>query len=764
MTAAQGSSEREDERFGATRTYVLLTLGLIVFATSALAQAQSDDLAARFRELDARVLPAEVPRMISRDARARIEAANRRESQAWGEIRTRDDWEKYRDARIVALRESLGAAEPTPKDMKVKVTGKLEGRGHRIENLVFESRLGLLVTANLYVPVPERPSMPGILIAHSHHNPKTQAELQDMGVTWARLGCFVLVMDQVGHGERRQHPFVDASSYPGSFRVGRQDYFFRFVTGLQLHLAGESLIGWMAWDLIRGVDLLLGRPGIDKDRIILLGSVAGGGDPTAVAAALDPRIAAAVPFNFGGPQPEAPYPLPDDAETSFNYAGDGSWESTRSLRLSARDGFLPWVIVGSAAPRRLVYGHEFSWDRERDPVWRRLERIYGFYDGAESLSAVTGRGLLKGRPPEATHCNNIGPGHRTGIYAAFKKWFNLPEPERESQDRRPAENLLCLASDLKPRLVHELLRERQTRAAPNRKDWAALLGDPAPSVDPKMTSSNSRNVGEVLVERIALEVEPGILVPLLLLLPPHAGEAKLPLVIGLAQGGKQEFLKRRAAEVAALLKGGAAVCLPDLRGTGETRAGDGRGRGSECTSVASSEFMLGRTLVGLRVRDLRSVMRHLRARADLDSKRVVLWGDSLTPPNPPDRRFEIPLEVDGQPGLAEPLGGLVAFFGALYEGDVRAVFVRGGLTGYRSILDSPFCYVPYDTILPGALTIGDLGDVAAMLAPRPVLLEELVDGWNRRVPEEAVKKLYGSATVAADGDSAAWMLRALDRR
>ncbi len=80
-------------------------------------------------------------------------------------------------------------------------------------------------------------------------------------------------------------------------------------------------MGWMAWDLMRGVDLLLARPGIDPERIILLGAVAGGGDPAAVTAALDPRITAVVPFNFGGPQPETHYPLPDDAEDSFNYAG-----------------------------------------------------------------------------------------------------------------------------------------------------------------------------------------------------------------------------------------------------------------------------------------------------------------------------------------------------------------------------------------------------------------------------------------------------------
>ncbi len=90
----------------------------------------------------------------------------------------------------------------------------------------------------------------------------------------------------LGHGERRQHPFQSTRrTFPQPFRACRQDYYFRYNEGMQLHLIGDSLIGWMAWDLMRGVDLLLAWPGIDKERIILLGAVAGGGDPAAVTAA-----------------------------------------------------------------------------------------------------------------------------------------------------------------------------------------------------------------------------------------------------------------------------------------------------------------------------------------------------------------------------------------------------------------------------------------------------------------------------------------------
>jgi dienelactone hydrolase len=734
--------------------------------------------AARLRALDPRVLPEETDQarqpagMLGRDVRARLRAADDRESQAWQAIRTRADWEGYRDRRLLALRASLGEFPRPPRDLKVRVSRRLEGDGYRVENLVFESRPGVVVTANLYLPARPGRSMPGILICHSHHNPKTQGELQDMGVLWARLGCLVLVMDQLGHGERRQHPFRSAKDYPHSFRPDRQDYYFRYNIGLQLHLVGDSLIGWMVWDLMRGVDLLRARPGVDKDRIILLGAVAGGGDPAAVTAALDRRIAAAVPFNFGGPQPETPYPLPADAEKRFHYAGSGSWESTRNLRLSARDGFLPWLIVGSVAPRGLVYAHEFAWDRARDPVWRRLEKIFDLYGARDHLASVHGRGSVTGRPPESTHCNNIGPLHRQGIYPALKRWFGVPAPDSASHDRRPPEELTCLTrevlQEVRPRPVYELAaelgRERARTARGRlanlppgqrrrrlREEWAELLGTVEPQADVKAIPADQQHVGDVIVERIRLEVEPGVVVPLLLLVPPRKTGGRLPVVTAFAQEGKQAFLKGRAENLARLLEGGAAVALPDLRGTGETRPGGGRGRQSTATALASSELMLGQTLVGSRLRDLRAVLRYLRGRSDLDPGRVALWGDSFAPVNPGDRNPAVPLDADRLPDQAEPLGGLLALFGALYEEGVVAVSARGGLVSYQSLLHSPFCYVPYDILIPGALTAGDLDDVAAALAPRPLQLLGLVDGLNRRVPAGELARTLGPVRAAYRG-------------
>jgi dienelactone hydrolase len=742
------------------------------------------DLAAWIRRLDSRVLPPskapdeEPAGMLARNILARRQAANVRENRAWDAVHTRDEWEQFRDSRIRALRDSLGLAPPPAQPPRVLVTRQLEGDGYRIANLVFESRPGVVVTANLYQPARPAPSMPGLLIAHSHHNPSTQGELQDMGMTWARAGCLVLVLEHVNHGERRQHPFRTEFDYPRPFRAGRQDYYFRYNTSLQLAVAGESLMGWMVQDLMRGLDVLSARPGVDRDRIILLGAVAGGGDPAGVTAALDPRVQAVVPFNFGGPQPD--YAIPDDWYRDFYIFGVPSWESTRCLRLGARDGFAHWVIVGSVAPRRLIYAHEFAWDAAKDPVWPRIQKVFDWYGASDRVAATAGRGTVRGTPPESTHCNNIGSIHRSTLYPVLERWYGMPVPEEYSQ-RRPPEELLCLTPEavraLDPRPLHAVAAEAGARRAsaarqrlaalgPDarrqqlRLDWAGLLGDVEPQHDTPVRGHETVITERATVERIILEVEPGVVVPVLLLVPPSRPGLRPPVVLGLSQEGKQAFVEQRSAMIAQGLAGGVAVCLVDVRGTGETRPRDGSRRHSgTSTALSEAEWMLGQTLAGARLRDVRSVLRHLRRRNDLDAGRLALWGDSFAPVNPEGRDLAVPLDVDPFPDFAEPLGGLLALLVGLFEDGVRGVYVRGGLTSFESLLESPFCYVPHDALVPGALAVGDLSGVALALAPCPLRMEKLVDGLDRTVKADAMARTMEPAQAAYRSAGAGQALR-----
>ena len=692
----------------------------------------------KLASLDANILPSDERRMAWDDVQARCKMANQRDAEAWAAVESREDWESFCAPRIDALKQSLGVFPAAPKELNIHAARAIEGDGYSIQNLVYESRAGVWVTANLYAPLPLQREMPCILIVHSHHNPKTQGELQDMGMTWSRAGCMVLVMDQLGYGERRDHA-------PGP----RQDYRFRYINGIQLHTIGDSLMGWMVWDIMRGIDLLLSRRDADGERVILIGAVAGGGDPAAAAAAIDPRITCVIPFNFGGPQPETQYPLPDDAEQTFNYMGYGYWESTRNLRLSGRDGFLPWVIVASVAPRHLIYAHEFSWDKDRDPVWKRLRTVFALYNASGNLAFAHGSGELSGRPPEASHCNNVGVVHRKMIYTALERWFDMPVPE-EYQNRLPAEELTCLTPELRkklnPRPLNMLFAKIGAfRAAGKRRplhqEWAKLLGEIELNAEPIVESFSAENLGGARIERIILKPEPNIILPVLGLLPSSGSGEGFPAAVALAQEGKERFLKERGGDMEELLRRGIAVYLPDVRGTGETSPGSSRDYQSEAVSISATELMLGQTLLGSQLRDLRSVLRYLRTRKEIDAQRIALWGDSFAPANSTD--FSDALIGEGEsPHQSEPLGGLLALFGALYEEDVRSIVVRGLFAGYQSVLRDTFCYVPHDAMAPGALTAGDLCDIAATLAPRSLRLEALTDGRNCSISDQELRRLF----------------------
>ena len=167
--------------------------------------------------------------------------------------------------------------------------------------------------------------------------------------------------------------------------------------GMQLHLAGESLAKWMAWDLMRGIDMLLERPYIDPARIVMLGGVAGGGDPAALTAALDERIAVVIPFNFGEASPEAHYSQgPRLYGPEFADPGWGSWDTTRNLARSISGQFFPWFICASVAPRRFVYAFEIRWPHgvENEPAWARYSKVFSLCAAREHLAEVDGYGAF----------------------------------------------------------------------------------------------------------------------------------------------------------------------------------------------------------------------------------------------------------------------------------------------------------------------------------------------------------------------------------
>src|SRR5206468_481483 len=207
------------------------------------------------------------------------------------------------------------------------------------------------------------------------------------------------------------------------------------------------------------------------------------------------------------------------------------------------------------------------------------------------------------------------------------RWCQVPvTAKNEYSNRRKPEDLMALtpevAAKIQPRpfqdIAAELGRERAVTAWTEleklrssqrltwlRSTWQSLLGRIHAEHDPRLLSISESNepASTLRTERVLLETEPDVVVPMIILTDRRSTMPK-PVVIGIAQEGKAKFLKHRAELIAQLLDAEVAVCLPDVRGTGETRLGVSRGRTSEDTAVSASELMLGETQVGARLHDL----------------------------------------------------------------------------------------------------------------------------------------------------------------
>src|SRR5262249_43271054 len=123
-----------------TCQFLILMLGLGTLALS-IAPLNAADDAADLGKLAPDVLTKEQRKeavnMIERDIVRRSAAVNARNREEWAKIKTREQWEKFRDDRIEKLRKSLGEYPAPPAKLNVRTTGTVNGDGFNIENVVY---------------------------------------------------------------------------------------------------------------------------------------------------------------------------------------------------------------------------------------------------------------------------------------------------------------------------------------------------------------------------------------------------------------------------------------------------------------------------------------------------------------------------------------------------------------------------------------------------------------------------------------------------
>ena len=260
----------------------------------------------------------------------------------------------------------------------------------------------------------------------------------------------------------------------------------------------------------------------------------------------------------------------------------------------------------------------------------------------------------------------------------------------------------------------------------------ACGGAPAPVGSPIVTKRYT-------ARKYAFELLPGLTMPVWLLTPAGTG-GNAPGAVALCGHGygvrqiagvtKHNRLKRlpyfddyQRHFAVELAKRGCIVAAPEPIAFGEARLKKDLWKpfyASSCDTVTHRLLPYGLTTAGVRVFQAIACLRWLQTMPDVDAERIGVMG------------------ISG--------GGLAALYASVCEPGFARTVVSGYACTFRdSILARWHCP---DNYIPGILRLGEIGDFAAAVAPRPLLIESgtkdpLFPVAGAKEAHERARRVYG---------------------
>ncbi|MBC7287145.1 MAG: acetylxylan esterase [Armatimonadetes bacterium] len=341
----------------------------------------------------------------------------------WARVRSDlesvEQWRVRRNYLKAVFLDAIGGLPHVRANLNARSLGCVRARDYVLERVVFESVPGLLVTANLYLPSSLSGPAPAILVACGHwENGKSYEIHRLLCAALATKGYVVLIYDPIGQGER--YMYLDPEGRPRRSTCTSQHTHL----GVQLAAAGINLARYMIWDSMRAIDYLLSRPEVDPSRIGMTGC-SGGGTNTAYTAALDERIAAAMPVCY--------ITTIEQRQRSGVIA-----DNEQNLYGQTERGLDHHEYVAMVAPRPICIG---AADEDYFPLSGTREafeaamKVYELLEVPERCQLVVAHGQ-HGYLPEL----------REAAYAFFNRWLGVAadesEPDVELVDE---EDTLCLS-------------------------------------------------------------------------------------------------------------------------------------------------------------------------------------------------------------------------------------------------------------------------------------------------------------------------------
>ena len=302
--------------------------------------------------------------------RLTFRAQNRRQAEAW---------QKRLRAKLVELVGGFPAERVPlrPQTLEVREFPK-----YRREKFVFTSRPGVSVLGYLLTPAGARPPLPVVICVPGHgrgvddivgiddegrDRTDKAGYAHDFAIQAVEHGLAAVAIEPLGFGCRRD---------PTAKKKGLGTSSCQPAAGAAL-LFGETMIAWRIYDVMRTVDWIQTRRELDAARVGSMG-ISGGGTCTLFAAALEPRIRAAMVSGYLNTFRDSILSL---SHCMDNYV----------------PGILNWAemydIAGLIAPRPL-----FSESGERDNIFpveasrasfARVKKIYEVFGAGDRVEQET---------------------------------------------------------------------------------------------------------------------------------------------------------------------------------------------------------------------------------------------------------------------------------------------------------------------------------------------------------------------------------------
>lgn len=664
--------------------------------------------------------PREVPPARRLDAylQAQAKAHFDARRKAVGVLKTPEDIARRQAALKTAFRDAIGElpAEKTP--LSPRVVGRDRRDGYSVERVIYESRPGHHVTANLYLPDGPMPS-PGVLVPCGHsENGKAADAYQRMSILLAKNGMAALCYDPIGQGERVQ--WLDGSGKP-AVRGSTTEH---TLLGIGALVVGRSAAGYRLWDGIRSLDYLASRPEVDPSRLGCTGN-SGGGTETAYLMSLDDRIVAAAPscyitslerlFATIGPQ-DAEQNLTGQVALGIEHADFVTMRAPKATLLS----------VGT----RDFFDIQGSWD-----TFREVKRIYCTLRMGERVDLF-----------ESDEPHGFTRPRRESCMRWMRRWLlgkddapietDFPiAADKDLQCTETGQVLTTLrdksAFDLNAERAAEWDRGRVALSPQALRDEVrkrlALPAEPGPViVHPPATIARDGYT----ITAWAFETEPGVLVPVLLFRGEPAADRPLVVYVG-----ADRALAAPGGLIEARVKAGEHVALVEPRGMGEGSPGEKPGPFGPDLREAFLSLHLNRPLLGQRVFDVLQALRGL------------------------DSEAKMPIHLVGLGA-----GGPIVIHAAQLAHRVDSVTVERSVPSWSLVARAKSPRGDLASVVPGALRSYDLPDLAASLEPRPLTIREPVDPAGNPLAQAVLDETYAACKSAYAAAGAADKIILQDRR